>query len=208
MKRNFSHGEEKEPVALIDDIILNINLHVVESGAITMRDLLHWHTINKTLYALWSRRDYFVELLMKAGEKSLQLFEKEKHGYYLENDRRLFLFSQIFPMVDLLHSEIIDHIKIDKLNKTGEYLYKSVRGPDGKFLNIGRLVPAALAGCQSEVLKILSDYMYCKSGWIIETQQIAESLFLQDFMDGTYAEKSPIIYLRPVKKLYTKVTIK
>lgn len=199
MKRLLSWEHE-----LVSDVVLNINEHIVSMGVVEMIDLLQWHSVNKTLSRLWSDRDYLIQLITKAGEKSLELFEKEKHGFYLDNDRRLFLYRQIFPMVDLLFSEIINHIKVDKLNKTDEYLYRSVRDNDGKVLSLDRLIPVALYRCQADVLKILSEYMQCKCGWEVVIEQDTDQRYLSDFMNG--ASQSPHVYLRPVTKRYnTKV---
>lgn len=180
--------EEREP--LVDDVILCINTKVVAGGIVTLKELLSWHSVNKLLYKKWLDRGYLVELIEKAGKRSLELFQKERHGFYLENDRTLFLYKHIFPMVDRIFSEIINEINLKDLIKTNEYVYKSKNN-----LTVSQLVPVALHPVREKLISLLYRFMKYRHGWIVETKSMRQSL-----MDlGGIAEPNLLVSVKPVK---------
>lgn len=187
MKRVLPFDEEKEP--LVDDLILYINTKVAQSDVVIMGELLAWHSINKLLYRKWLDRDYLSKLMKETGKRSLEIFQKERHGFYLENYKTLSLYSHVFTMVGRVFSDIINQIRIEEQTITKEYWYKSPND-----LTINQLVPVALHPVKERLIILLSSYMKDRYGWIVETQSRRQPII----SFGETLEVSLLVTVRPI----------
>lgn len=201
MKRPLSESEESYAEPLPLDIILVINEFVVDVGIVFTGNLLDWHSVNKSLYQRWSDPAYLVKLLTKSGDKSKELFQKTQNGIYHTIHTNHFLYRHIFPMVAILHERIISHIQLSDSSPLENHIYKSYPDESGMFLRPDDLVPVALRKRSTVVLKILSDYMCCKCGWLLEIHEDCVQV-------GFNSKTMKLICLRPVEKLYAKAVTK
>ena len=97
----------------IDCLILVYKFFIEDGNIVEPQRLLLLHSINQELYKrTWCDREYLQQLFWKASQKSQQLFEKERHGKYLQNYLFTHNMSKAMPMITMIWDRIGPHLKI------------------------------------------------------------------------------------------------
>jgi len=101
---------EENPSEDSTRIVLEILLE--ESFLVYPSDLLAIHKLNRFFQTKWNDSTYMQKLFRNVTKKTLELFDKTKHGAYLSNFFKVTSLSKVLGMVNMIWDQIIKPLDI------------------------------------------------------------------------------------------------
>jgi hypothetical protein len=150
--------EQHAGVSLPDETILHINSFVVCVGIHMPMNLLSWHSSCKMLHHMWNNMPYLAGMFEQARDKSLELFNKSKHGDYVVIYRNLSIIASMIPLINRVVERVIQPIDIRTISDIT---------PRGFGYNEPLSYNSLFNGVcnKEEVLKLLDRYICLRYGW-------------------------------------------
>lgn len=149
-------------------IVLEILLE--ESFLVYPSDLLAIHKLDRFFLAKWNDSAYLEKLFRNVTKKTLELFDKTKHGAYLSNYFKVTSLCKVLGMVNMIWDQIIKPLDVSRVMRH-EY-HENYASGGKEVLDMAKLLGRGTRGGpitqedRHRLLKV-AHILREKHGWIL-----------------------------------------